>query len=146
MKIVLDTNVLVSGLLTPFGSSGEIVRMLFSGELTLYVDARIIAEYRDVLLRPKFKFNKEHIATLLDYIQQNCIFLSASPLKRHLPDIDDEPFLEVAIAGKASSLITGNLIHYPSKLRQGIRVLSPSEFIDFYRKNEAEPQFAPDRG
>ena len=34
MKIVLDTNVLVSGLLTPFGSSGEIVRMVFSNELT----------------------------------------------------------------------------------------------------------------
>lgn len=139
MKIVLDTNVLVSGLLTPFGSSGEIARMVFSGELTLYVDARIIAEYRDVLLRPKFKFNKEHIATLLDYIRQNSIFLSASPLKQHLPDIDDELFLEAAITGKSSSLITGNLIHYPFVLRQGIRVLSPSEFIEFYRENETEP-------
>jgi putative PIN family toxin of toxin-antitoxin system len=139
MKIVLDTNVLVSGLITPFGSSGEILRMIFSGELTLCLDARILAEYRDVLLRPKFKFNKEHISTLLDYIRQNSIFLSASPLKQHLPDIDDEPFLEVAITGKSSSLITGNLIHYPFELRQGIRVLSPSEFMEFYRKNKTEP-------
>ena len=61
MKIVLDTNVLVSGLLTPFGSSGEIVRMVFSGELLLYIDARILTEYKDVLHRPKFKFNKENI-------------------------------------------------------------------------------------
>ena len=63
MKIVLDTNVLVSGLLTPFGPSGEIVRMVFSDELTVYIDARILAEYKDVLLyRPKFEFNKDHIA------------------------------------------------------------------------------------
>lgn len=134
MKIVLDANVLVSGLLTPFGSSGEIVRMVFSGDLSLYVDARIIAEYRDVLLRPKFKLNKEHIETLLDYFQQNCMFVSSLPLKRRLPDIDDEPFLEVAIAGRASCLITGNLVHYPSQLRQGVKVLSPSEFMDFFRK------------
>jgi predicted nucleic acid-binding protein len=91
---------------------------------------------RDVLLRPKFKFNKEHIETLLNYFQQNCIFVTALPLRRRLPDIDDEPFLEVAIAGRASSLITGNLVHYPSPPRQGVKVLSPSEFIDFYRKNE----------
>ena len=45
MKIVLDTNVLVAGLLTPFGSSGEIVRMAFSGGHLLYIDARILSEY-----------------------------------------------------------------------------------------------------
>ncbi|MGB9498531.1 MAG: putative toxin-antitoxin system toxin component, PIN family [Dissulfuribacterales bacterium] len=52
MKIVLDTNVLISGLLTSFGSSGEIVRMVFSGELTMYIDARILAEYK--LLTPEW--------------------------------------------------------------------------------------------
>ena len=58
MRIVLDTNVLVSGLLTPFGSSGEIVRMVFSGELILCIDARILSEYKEVLNRPKFKFDE----------------------------------------------------------------------------------------
>jgi len=45
MKIVLDTNVLVSGLLTPFGTSGEIVRMVSAGRLNLCIDARILLEY-----------------------------------------------------------------------------------------------------
>ncbi len=55
MKIVLDTNVLVSGLLTPFGPTGEIVRMVSAGELILAIDARILSEYQEVLHRPKFK-------------------------------------------------------------------------------------------
>ena len=141
MKIVLDTNVLVSGLLTPFGSSGEIVRMVFSGELLLSIDARILSEYRDVLHRPKFNFNKDHIEVLLGFIKQYGQFVSSSPLVNRLPDPDDEPFLEVAVAGRVRSLITGNAAHYPSPLREGIEIFSPSEFIEFYRKHnkDAEP-------
>ncbi|HIJ57009.1 MAG TPA: putative toxin-antitoxin system toxin component, PIN family [Deltaproteobacteria bacterium] len=134
MKIVLDTNVLVSGLLSPFGPSGEIVRMLFSGELVLHIDARILSEYQDVLNRSKFKFNKDHIGVLIDFIRQYGQFISSSPLKNRLPDPDDEPFLEVAIAGKVKSLVTGNTVHYPSLPREGINIFSPSEFLEFYRK------------
>ena len=134
MKIVLDTNVLVSGLLTPFGPSGEIVRMVFSGDLILYIDARILSEYQDVLNRPKFKFNKEHIDILIDFIKQYGQFISSSPLKTRLPDPDDEPFLEVAIGGKAKSLVTGNKVHYPSLFRESMNIFSPSEFLEFYRK------------
>jgi uncharacterized protein len=134
MKIVLDPNVLVSGLLTPFGPSGEIVRMLFSGELIVHLDARILSEYQDVLNRPKFKFNKEHIGLLLDFIKQYGQFVSGLPLKNPLPDLDDEPFLEVAIAGNVKALITGNSVHYPNSLREGINIFSPSEFLEIYRK------------
>jgi putative PIN family toxin of toxin-antitoxin system len=134
MKIVLDTNILVSGLLTPFGPSGEIDRMLFSGKLILHLDARILSEYRDVLNRPKFKFNKDHIDLLLDFIKQYGQFVSSSPLQNPLPDPDDEPFLEAAIAGNVKALITGNSVHYPNSLREGINIVSPAEFIDIYRK------------
>jgi len=137
MKIVLDTNVLVSGLLTPFGSSGEIIRMVSAGKLVLYFDARILLEYQEVLHRPKLEFNKEHIDMLLDFIQQYGQFVSTEPLTNSLPDPDDEPFLEAAIAGKVKCLVTGNLAHYPRSSRKEINILSPSEFLDFYRrKNE----------
>lgn len=141
MKIVLDTNVLVSGLLTPFGPSGKIVRMVFSGELTLYIDARILVEYKDVLHRPRFKFNKDDIGILLDFIKQYGQFTSSSPLKNRLPDPDDEPFLEVAFAGMVKSLVTGNRKHFSSSVIKGINILSPSEFIEFYRNqdNATEP-------
>ena len=140
MKIVLDTNVLVSGLLTPFGSSGEIVRMVSAGILILQYDSRILLEYQEVLNRPKFQFNKEHIDTLLAYVNQNGQVIPASPLKQRLPDPDDEPFLEIAIAGRAACLITGNTSHFPQESRQGMKILSPSEFLDFYRKRTKDTE------
>lgn len=137
MRIVLDTNVLVSGLLTPFGSSGEIVRMVFSGELILCIDARILSEYKEVLNRPKFKCDENKIAILIDFIMQYGQVVLSSPLKRSLPDSDDEPFLEVAIAGNVKALITGNKVHYPPLSREDTEILSPSEFIELIRTIKA---------
>ena len=133
MNIVLDTNVLVSGLLSPFGSSGEIVRMISAGILILQYDSRILLDYQEVLYRPKFQFDKEQVDTILDYVKQNGQAIAATPLKKRLPDPDDEPFLEIAIAGWAACLVTGNKTHFPRHSRQGMKVLSPSEFILFYR-------------
>lgn len=134
MNIVLDTNILVFGLLTPYGPSGEIIRMIFGGNLVLLYDVRVLLEYEEVLNRPKFKFNKEHINTLLDFIKQNGKLLSPLPLKTPLPDPDDEPFLEVSISGKAKCLVTGNIAHYPAVSRKGMKIFSPSEFLEYYRK------------
>ena len=140
MKVVLDTNVLVSGLLTPFGSSGEIVRMVSAGLLILQYDSRILLEYHEVLNRPKFQFDKPPVDILLAYIKQNGEVVSAVPLNKHLPDPDDEPFLEVAIEGKAACVITGNKKHFARKSRQGMKILSPSEFIDFYRRYKQDSE------
>jgi putative PIN family toxin of toxin-antitoxin system len=140
MNIVLDTNALVSGLLTPFGPSGEIIRMIFGGKLVLLYDARILLEYEEVLNRPKFKFNKEHINTLFDFIKQNGKLVSPFPLKSPLPDPDDEPFLEVSIAGKAKCLVPGNIVHYPAGSRQGTKTFSPSKFLGYYRKQNEDTE------
>jgi putative PIN family toxin of toxin-antitoxin system len=133
MKIVLDTNVLVSGMLQPFGPSGQIVRLVASGDLVLCHDSRVLAEYREVLLRAKFGFDPERVESLLDEIGANGIPISARPLVIRLPDPDDEPFLEVALAGGASCLVTGNLKHYPADACHGIVVLPPRPFIELLR-------------
>jgi putative PIN family toxin of toxin-antitoxin system len=133
VRIVLDTNVLISGLLSPFGPPGEIVRMVSSGELTLCLDARILAEYRDVLLRPKFGFHGDAVAALLHFVEHRGHTVASSPLPEHLPNPSDEPFLEVARACGAECLVTGNLAHFPTPLRQGVAVFSPGEFMSAYR-------------
>jgi len=132
MNIVLDTNVLVAGLLAPFGPCGEIVRMVSSGGLTLFYDARIILEYNEVLHRQKFRFDEDRVSALLDYIEHHGKKTASSPLARALPDHDDEPFLEVALAGAVSCLVTGNRAHFPVKSRHGVKVISPREFLAFY--------------
>ncbi len=133
MKIVLDTNVLVSGLLQPLGPSGQIVRLVAGGELVLCHDPRILDEYAEVLQREKFRFDPERVATFLEQIRADGIPVAARPLATRLPDPDDEAFLEVALAGRARYLVTGNLKHYPAEAREGVDVLAPRAFIDVYR-------------
>lgn len=138
MNIVLDTNVLVAGLLAPFGPCGEIVRMVSSGDLTLFCDARIILEYSEVLHRQKFRFDENRVSALLDYIEHYGKKTASSPLSRALPDHDDEPFLEVAVAGHVACLVTGNRAHFPVKSRQGVKVISPREFLAFYKEYKSQ--------
>ena len=138
MRIVLDTNVLVSGLLSPYGPPGEIVRLVSGGLVSLCLDARILAEYRDVLARPRFGFDATAVADLLAYIESSGEMVASAPLPLRLPDPDDEPFLEAALASCADGLITGNLSHSPPPARSGVAVLSPAEFIELYRSRLAE--------
>ena len=132
MRIVVDTNVIVSGLLSPFNPSGHIVKLLTAGKLVALYDSRIISEYKDVMLRPKFDFNLEHMGALLEQIECAGEIVACEPLSYPLPDREDEPFLEAAFSGKAACLITVNLRHYPVRVCQSIRVLSPQKFIEFY--------------
>jgi len=132
MRVVIDTNVLVSGLLSPYGAAAEIVRMAVAGSLDLLYDARIIYEYEEVLSRPKFSFEKSRVDTLIEFIEHYGIQVAATPLSIHLPDVDDEPFLEVAISGKAECLITGNVAHYPIKSRRKMRIFAPRHFLNGY--------------
>lgn len=136
MNIVLDTNVIVSGLLSPFGPCSKIIRMLSSNELTAIYDSRIISEYREVLKRPKFKFDPNRTDAFLDQIIHSGNVVATSPLSRSLPDPDDEPFLEAAFAGNAECLITGNLNHFPPKSCLGVNIMSPDSFLKFYKKQK----------
>ena len=134
MKVVVDTNVLVSGLLAPYGPAGEIVRMVSAGHLSLCYDARILAEYAEVLLRPKFPFAPHLVDALLAQVREAGVVVASAPLPLPLPDPDDEMFLQVALAGAATCLITGNLRHYPAARRQGLPVATPAEFLQRHWK------------
>ena len=130
MRIVMDTNVLVSGMLTPFGVCGEIVRMLTSNNITLCVDSRILFEYEDALRRPHFRIEHGMINIVLEYIESASDAHNTTPLPQSLPDPDDDQFLEVAISANVDYLVTGNLKHFPSRLRCGVAVLSLRQFLE----------------
>lgn len=134
MTLVVDTNVIVAGLLSPFGPPGEILRMIADGTLRLCLDARILTEYAAVLTRPKFQFDPALVQTLLEQIKADGESVAGHPLPARLPDTADEMFLEVALAGHANCLVTGNTKHFPPARRQGIPVRTPREFLDSYRR------------
>ncbi|MBI3608465.1 MAG: putative toxin-antitoxin system toxin component, PIN family [Nitrospirae bacterium] len=137
MILVLDTNVVVSAFLSPHGPPARLVDAAIAGHLALALDARLLAEYRDVLTRPEFGFPAEDVALVLSAIAQQAVAVTASPLAGRLPDRDDEPFLEVALAARADALVTGNIRHFPVRARAGQRVLSPRDCYEYWRRLSA---------
>jgi putative PIN family toxin of toxin-antitoxin system len=129
MIIVLDTNVLVSGILKPHSKTAGILRLVADGTVQLAYDYRLISEYRDVLNRPRFNLPKEAVETFLAQVEQEGFLVSAKPLKFSLPDPGDEPFLEVALSARVAAIVTGNKRHFPKRNYEGIRILSPAEFL-----------------
>ncbi len=128
-RIVLDSNVLVSALLTPFGLPGRVLDMVLAGEIQILYDDRILAEYGEVLTREKFGFARGEVEDLLAFLKAEGELVLASPLNVELPDPDDAMFLEVAVAGRTEAIVTGNGEHFPPNRRCGIPVLSPAEFL-----------------
>ncbi len=131
---MLDTNVLVSALLRPDGPPGQILDMALAGVLVPILDDRVFAEYRDVLRRPRFGFPGPDVDTLLEFFEVVGVRVSAPPVGARVPDASDLPFLEVAVAGGAAALITGNARHFPdaTTVGLGIRVLSPAAFLTWW--------------
>ena len=132
IKVVLDTNVLVSALLNPQGPSGQILDLILSGEVYICLDERIRYEYRDVLTRAKFGFDAADIDDIFAFLEDDCLNVAAKPLALKFTDPADEKFLEVAVAAKAKYLITGNLKHYPHYLKT-ISIIPPAKFISEYK-------------
>ena len=113
MKVVIDTNVLVPAIWSRNGAPAKIISMMLTGRLTPCYDYRIINEYREVLMRPKFKFSHGEVDALLDYIRIEGVSVLAEPVDTEFTDEADKKFYEVARQCNAK-LITGNLKHFPS--------------------------------
>lgn len=130
MRVVLDTNVLVSGLLNPHGAPGRIVDLLLVGRLTALYDDRMLAEYREVLARPEFGFDERDVLVLLSYLWSSGEPVIAEPVAVTLPDGDDLIFLEAAVAGTADSLVTGNRRHFqPVRGSHAVPIESPDRLL-----------------
>jgi putative PIN family toxin of toxin-antitoxin system len=129
MIIVLNTNVIISGILKPYGPSAAILRLVAEGAIQAAYDLRLLTEYRDVLTRAKFNFSQDPVDALLTQMEQEGVPVSCRPLNFPLPDPYDEPFLEVALAAKAMAIATGNKRHFPKGEYERIKIFSPAEFL-----------------
>ena len=127
MKLwAIDTNVVVSGLLNPHGPSARVLDAVLDGRLKLVYDARILAEYRDVLHRPRLKLAPDKITAFLNGLQGQTK-VTPSPLAVAGPDADDIVFVEAALATTDKTVVTGNLADYPPEILHGARVLTPAQ-------------------
>jgi putative PIN family toxin of toxin-antitoxin system len=113
VRVVLDTNVLISACLKPDGLEARVAAMAASGEIEACVTDEVFAEYRDVLRRDKFRAWRDAAETLLDAFTKRTRAVTAGAPVQAAGDEDDNRFLECAAAAGAEYLITGNLRHYP---------------------------------
>lgn len=130
MRIVLDTNVVVSGLLSETSSPAQVVDLVVAGDVELAVDARILAEYSEVLRRPVLGLAARDVERFLA-VTNYATHVVAAPLPLTLPDASDLPFLEVAVAAAADAIVTGNARHF--RVREGridIAILTPRQLLD----------------
>lgn len=136
---VIDTNVLVSALLSKYSDAATVllVDRMIRGELIPLFSADTISEYREVLSRKKFKFESTLIETLLSFISNFGLMLEPSESGENLPDMKDLPFYEVVIEKRKTNdayLVTGKQKHFPIKPF----IVTPKEMLtimDDYLKN-----------
>jgi len=128
LRVVLDTNILVSALLTS-GPPAFIVDLIADGKIIPFYSILIMEEYYEVLSRKKFNFNSMQINRLIDDITRVGIAVEGKPSANNKKvDKDDKIFYDAAKEANAF-LITGNIKHFPKE----DFIVTPNQFCSFYR-------------
>ena len=133
-NVVIDTNVIVSAFLSSHDDVATVLVLnkLYKNEIRLYYSKEILAEYKDVLNREKFKFDKREINRFINYVLEKGIVIEPEKINEELIDKKDLPFYEIVMDNsiKESKLITGNIKHFPVKSF----IMTPTEFIKAFGK------------
>lgn len=127
---VVDTNVLVSALLTKNDDAAtvQVLRKIFAGDVIPLYSIETMAEYREVLARRKFRFDKDLVDYVLLAIEKFGILINPSPTAVTLPDMDDLPFYEIDMERIEDDpyLVTGNIKHFTKESF----IVTPAEFLE----------------
>ena len=128
LRLVIDTNIIVSAALKPDGLQRTIFLLAITKPARRYVTDAIVAEYREVLARPELHIRKGLRQQLLQLIGDHAQLVRAVRPIRAAKDPDDDMFLECADAARADYLVTGNQRHFP-KFWKKTKVITSREFI-----------------
>jgi uncharacterized protein len=131
IRAVIDTNVVVSGLLSPAGNEALILLAIHQGLVRPCFSEEILEEYAGVLARPKFAFPADEIAALLAMFSRQGELIVPEASTAVSVDPDDTKFLQCAETAHADYLITGNKRHFPEASYGVTRVVSAAELLDW---------------
>ena len=133
MLVVLDTNVVVSGLMNGSGMPGRIVDLALENRFQVAYDNRILGEYEDVLARPELHIRPTLAKAIIAHIELTGQLIDSVKLSSEgTKDPDDMPFVEVFISSNAQALVTGNLRHFAPLVDKNLAVLPPTQFINSF--------------
>jgi putative PIN family toxin of toxin-antitoxin system len=129
LRLVLDTNVLVSAALKPEGLQRTTFLLATTKPARLYVSAPILEEYADVLARPELAIRKGLRRQLIQLIRNHSHIVVPHRQLDVTSDPDDNMFIECADAARADYLITGNQRHFPAYWKN-TKIITAREFVD----------------
>ena len=124
---MIDTNIIVSAALKPDGLQRTVLLLAITKPARLYLSEAIMAEYREVLARPKMNIRKGLRQQLLQLVKSHAHFVTPARRLHVTRDLDDNKFLECADAARAD-LVTGNQRHFP-KFWKKTKVITSYEFV-----------------
>jgi len=128
LRLVLDTNIVVSGALKPLGLQRTVLLLAITTPARLYLSPPVFAEYRAVLSRAELRIRKGLRQQLLQLLEKRAHFVAPSRSLQVTSDAADNIFLECADAARADYLITGNQRHFP-KFWKKTKIINSREFI-----------------
>jgi uncharacterized protein len=131
IRAVIDTNVLVSGLLTPAGNEALILLAIHQGLVHACFSEEMLEEYAAVLARPKFAFPPDEIAAVLAMFRSRGELLQPDASTAVSTDPADTKFLQCAETAQADYIVTGNKRHFPAESYGVTRVVSAGELLDW---------------
>ncbi len=131
--VVVDTNVFVSAAIKLLGNEARVLDLVASGHFVLAYSESILAEYAEVLLRPKFCLDRNRVSALLNLceIVGTAVFIPPDLRLSASSDDSDNRFLECAEVAGADFLVTGNLRHFPRKWKN-TSVVSARELLQLH--------------
>lgn len=133
IRVVIDTNVVISSLITETGAEAAILDLVAEGALTWCVSEAILAEYEETVNRPKFRqINPKRTAAMLS-LARSGEFTVVELTLNHSSDEPDNRFYECAQAARADYLVTGNLKHFKKPL-PGTKIVNARQLLDALRK------------
>jgi len=133
--LVIDTNIWVSSFLSDMGFPARIRLAAMQGKFTPLYTPAILAEYMDVLSRPRFGFPREAVVGFITRLLENGAEVAPVEPPARLPDVDDEVFLAAALGSTDKIVVTGNTKHFPSAACRPVRVLTPAEALRLLQEN-----------
>jgi putative PIN family toxin of toxin-antitoxin system len=128
IKVVIDTNVLVSAVLTSQGNEAKVMDLIASGKLSWCLSDPVLGEYQRVLIE-KLGFDRLHVQWCFDLAKQGHLVVSSEVLTES-PDETDNRFYECAAASCADFIVTGNIRHF-KKPYKGTRIVTARQLLEF---------------
>ena len=128
LRVVLDTNVVVSGLLSPKGAPAAILDSATSERFRCFVSESVIEEYSEVLARDYLHIDPNRAARFIRALRAVAVLVRPQGKVVVTRDPDDDKVVECAVEAGADFIITGNTRDFPAKFR-GVRVVTPRDFL-----------------